>query len=147
MTGAKATPGSTLLPGIALSSMIRYCSSALSSRALLTGPRIFPLDSSGRCRKDGLCSTALTRCFYFVGPAFVCEWPLCVCRVSNWHCITPDPPMLHVVVFPSHSHSQCCQNFDRTPVDNMYKREFLLGRFWKTELDRNKDLVAVHKPK
>eukprot|EP00667_Euglena_gracilis_P026797 EG_transcript_32558 len=42
---------------------------------------------------------------------------------------------------------QCCKNFDRTPIENMYKREFLLGRFWKTELDRNKDIAAVNKPK
>lgn len=54
---------------------------------------------------------------------------------------------------PTSSHTssfltmQCCKNFDRTPIENMYKREFLLGRFWKTELDRNKDIAAVNKPK
>jgi len=40
---------------------------------------------------------------------------------------------------------QCCKNFDRAPIENMYKREFLLGRFWKTEMDRNKDVSAMNK--
>eukprot|EP00906_Rhabdomonas_costata_P029352 RCo041435 len=41
----------------------------------------------------------------------------------------------------------CCQSFDRAPLENFWKREYLMGRLWSCQFERNKDILTLAKKK
>lgn len=41
----------------------------------------------------------------------------------------------------------CCQSFDRAPLENFWKREYLMGRLWACQFERNKDVLTLIKKK